>query len=48
MIQKIPKWEKIANAGRDYALENFNNDKAANSLADLMAEYALVKTKIHL
>jgi hypothetical protein len=31
-----PKWEKIANAGRDYALENFNNEKAANSLADLM------------
>ena len=31
-----PKWEKIANAGRDYALKNFNNDKAANSLADLM------------
>jgi len=31
-----PKWEKIANAGRDHALKNFNNDKAANSLADLM------------
>jgi len=31
-----PKWEKIANAGRDYALKNFNNDKAVNSLADLM------------
>ena len=31
------KWEKIANAGRNYALENFNNDKAANSLVDLMA-----------
>ena len=31
-----PKWEKIANAGRDYALKNFNNEKAANSLADLM------------
>jgi glycosyltransferase involved in cell wall biosynthesis len=31
-----PKWEKIANAGRNYALKNFNNDKAANSLVDLM------------
>ena len=31
-----PKWEKIANAGRDYALKNFNNNKAADSLADLM------------
>lgn len=31
-----PKWEKIANAGRKFALENFNNDKAVESLVDLM------------
>ena len=33
-----PKWEKIANAGREYALENFNNDKGIDSLVDLMEE----------
>jgi hypothetical protein len=31
-----PKWEKIASTGRKYALENFNNDKAVESLVDLM------------
>ena len=31
-----PKWKKIADAGRDYALKNLNNDKAADSLAELM------------
>ena len=31
-----PKWEKIANAGRKHVLENFNNDKAAKVLVDLM------------
>jgi hypothetical protein len=31
-----PKWEKIANAGRKYVLENFNNDKAAKVLVNLM------------
>ncbi len=33
-----PKWGKIAYDGRKYALENFNNDKAVDSLADLMKE----------
>lgn len=33
-----PKWERIANAGRKYALTNFNNDKAVNTLVDLMEE----------
>lgn len=32
------KWEKIANAGRRHALENLNNDKAVESLVDLMEE----------
>jgi hypothetical protein len=31
-----PKWEKIANAGRRYTLEQLNNDKAVESLVDLM------------
>ena len=33
---KNPKWEKIANAGRKYTLEEFNNDKAVESLVELM------------
>ena len=33
-----PKWQEIASAGRDYALEQFNNDKATESLAELMRE----------
>ncbi len=32
------KWKKIADNGRKYALENLNNDKAVNSLVDLMEE----------
>ena len=31
-----PKWEKIANAGRKFAMEELNNDKAVESLVDLM------------
>ena len=31
------KWQEIANAGRNYTLKNFNNDKAVSSLVDLMA-----------
>ena len=31
-----PKWKKIADAGRDYVLKNLTNDKAADSLAELM------------
>ena len=30
------KWEEIANAGRNYTLKNFNNDKAVSSLVELM------------
>jgi hypothetical protein len=30
--------EKIADNGQKYALENLNNDKAVNSLVDLMEE----------
>jgi len=33
-----PKWEKIANNGRKFALENFNNDKAVDSLVSLIKE----------
>jgi len=33
-----PKWKKIANNGRHYALTELNNDKAVNSLADLMTD----------
>ena len=31
-----PKWEKIANKGRKFALENFNNDKAVESFVNLI------------
>ncbi len=31
-----PKWERIAEAGRIYSLENFNNDMAVLHLIDLM------------
>jgi len=33
-----PKWERIANNGRKFALENFNNDKAVLSLIEIMEE----------
>ncbi|MDE1769761.1 MAG: glycosyltransferase family 1 protein [Thaumarchaeota archaeon] len=33
-----PKWEKIANAGREYVMTHLNNDLATNSLVDLMEE----------
>jgi len=33
-----PKWEKIANAGRKFTMEKLNNDKAVESLVDLMNE----------
>ena len=33
-----PKWEDIANAGREYTFENFNNDKAVESLVELIKE----------
>ena len=29
------KWWKIANAGRDFAFKNFNNDRAVESLIDV-------------
>ena len=31
-----PKWEKIANAGRKFTMEELNNDKAVESLVNLM------------
>ena len=36
-----PKWETIAKNGREYAMKNFNNDKAVNDLVDLMDELIL-------
>lgn len=33
-----PKWEKIANAGQEHALNNLNNDIAVSSLVELMEE----------
>ena len=32
------RWKQIANAGREYTLKNLNNDRAADSLVDLMKE----------
>ena len=34
-----PKWEKIANAGREYSMKHLNNDKAVDSLVELMSNY---------
>ena len=31
-----PKWEKIANSGRKFVLKNLNNDKAVESLVEIM------------
>lgn len=33
-----PKWEKIAKNGREYVMNNLNNDKAVDSLVDLFKE----------
>ena len=33
-----PKWEKIANAGREYTMNNLTNDTAVNELVKLMRE----------
>jgi len=33
-----PKWEQIANEGRTHALTNLNNDKAVESLVDLIRD----------
>ena len=33
-----PKWEQIANAGREYTLTNLTNDKAVDSLVEIMKE----------
>ena len=33
-----PKWEQIANAGREYTLTNLTNDKAVESLVQIMKE----------
>tara|TARA_Y100000996_G_scaffold405617_1_gene380974 strand:+ start:2880 stop:3854 length:975 start_codon:yes stop_codon:yes gene_type:complete len=32
------KWKEIADAGRSFAMKNFNNDLAVNKLADLMTD----------
>jgi len=34
-----PKWEKIASAGRKFAMTNFNNDRGVESLVSLMKEF---------
>lgn len=34
-----PKWEKIANEGRQHALKNLNNDNAAKSLEAFMKDF---------
>lgn len=34
-----PKWEEIANAGREYTMNNLTNDTAAESLVTLMKEF---------
>ena len=31
-----PKWEQIANAGKEYTLANLTNDKAVESLVEIM------------
>ena len=33
-----PKWEEIANAGREYTMNNLTNDHAVSSLVELMKE----------
>ena len=33
-----PKWETIANAGKEFALNEFNNDRAVEKLIDVMEE----------
>ena len=33
-----PRWEQIANAGREYTMNNLTNDKAVSSLVELMKE----------
>jgi len=33
-----PKWEQIANAGREYTINNLTNDQAISSLVELMKE----------
>ena len=33
-----PKWEEIANAGREYTMQNLTNDNAVESLVEIMKE----------
>ena len=33
-----PKWEQIANAGREYTMNNLTNDQAVNELVKKMHE----------
>ena len=32
------KWEEIANAGREYTMQNLTNDNAVESLVEIMKE----------
>lgn len=34
-----PKWEEIANSGREYVMKNLTNDNAVNSLVTLMEKF---------
>jgi len=34
-----PKWELIANSGREHAIKNFNNDVGVNSLVNFFKEF---------
>ena len=34
-----PRWEEIANSGREYVMNNLTNDHAVNSLVELMEEF---------
>lgn len=38
---KNPKWEKIAKKGQEYTLKNFNNDKAVETLVELMEKLVI-------
>ena len=36
---KNPKWQQIANAGREHAMENFSNDKGVKTLVQFFKEF---------
>ena len=41
-----PKWEKIAQKGRNYTINYLNNDRAVDSLVDLFNEAHMIFQKI--